>query len=65
MHMKAKDKERLCGLFDLVNESPSENSAYAMLQYVRGKAIAYYEMTQDEYWWTVSLALNKAIISKD
>lgn len=65
IHMKTKDKERVYGLFDLVAESPSENSAYAMLQYVRGKAVAYYEMTQDEHWWTITLALNKAIISKD
>ena len=63
--MKLEDVKRVQSIFDSVAEMTTRASAEFMLHYGRGKAIAYYECTHNDYWFDISLALNCAIIEND
>ncbi len=63
--MDSEDKKRVENIFDNVAEMTTRTSAEYMLQYGRGKAIAYYEITHNDYWLDVSLALTAATIEND
>lgn len=63
--MKSEDVKRVESIFDGVAEMTTRESAELMLNYGRGKAIAYYECTHNNYWFDISLALNCAIVEND